>query len=127
MSASAPLVLIADDDGDIQALVALRLERAGYRVIRAADGEAAWSVALSESLDAAVLDVSMPKLDGLQLTRRLRAHPHTASLPVLLLTARAQHRDEVEALEAGATSYMRKPFSAHDLGARVAALVELKR
>ena len=126
MSASAPLVLVADDDVDIQTLAALRLERAGFRVLRAADGEAAWRLALEHRLDAAVLDLSMPKLDGLEVTQRLRDDPRTASLPVLLLTARAQQADEVRALAAGATSYMRKPFSAQDLNERVTALVEAR-
>ena len=121
---AAPIILIADDDPDIQMLVALRLERAGYRVLRASDGEAALSLALAESPDLAVLDWSMPKLDGLELTRRLRANAETAEMPVLLLTARAQEADVATGIAAGATAYMRKPFSGEELSRRVRDLLE---
>lgn len=124
MTDTAPIILIADDDPDIQMLVALRLERAGYRVLRASDGEAALSLALAESPDLAVLDWSMPKLDGLELTRRLRANAETAEMPVLLLTARAQEADVATGIAAGATAYMRKPFSGEELSRRVRDLLE---
>ena len=124
MTDTAPIILIADDDPDIQMLVALRLERAGYRVLRASDGEAALSLALAESPDLAVLDWSMPKLNGLELTRRLRANAETAEMPVLLLTARAQEADVATGIAAGATAYMRKPFSGEELSRRVRDLLE---
>ena len=120
----APLVLIADDDPDIQALVALRLERAGYRVVSAADGEAALVLAFEQSPDLAVLDWSMPKLDGLEVTRRLRAHADTATIPILLLTARAQDSDVATGIEAGANAYMKKPFSGDELRRRVQSLLD---
>jgi len=119
-----PIVLIADDDPDIQALVAFRLERAGCRVLRAADGEAALELALAQTPDLAVVDWSMPQLDGLELTRRLRANEATADIPVLLLTARAQEQDVATGLEAGATAYIKKPFSGQELSDRVQALLD---
>jgi DNA-binding response OmpR family regulator len=116
-------VLVADDDPDIQALVVLRLERSGYRVIRASDGEEALELALREQPDLAVLDITMPKLDGCEVTRSLRAHAETADMPVILLTARVQEGDVVRGLEAGATDYVKKPFSPQELGARVSSIL----
>ena len=124
MNTEGPLVLIADDDPDIQALVAFRLERAGCRVMRAADGQAALDLALAQTPDLAVIDWSMPKLDGLELTKRLRAHPPTANMPVLLLTARAQEQDVATGLEAGATAYIKKPFSGQELSDHIQALLK---
>jgi DNA-binding response OmpR family regulator len=121
MTPLAKTVLIADDDPDIQQLVALRLQRAGYRTVLADDGQAALDLALAEPPDLAVVDWSMPRLDGIALTRALRAHAATADVPVLLLTAHAQLD---EALEAGADAYVRKPFPADTLREWVASLVE---
>jgi two-component system response regulator MtrA len=117
------VVLIADDDPDIQALVAFRLERAGLRTVRAADGEAELELALAYPPDLAVVDWSMPKLDGIELTRALRANPTTAALPVLLLTARAQEQDVATGFDAGATAYIRKPFNGQELSERVQELL----
>jgi DNA-binding response OmpR family regulator len=118
-----PLVLVADDDEDIRSLVTFRLERAGYRVVTAPDGERALSLALERSPDLAVLDVMMPRLDGYELTRRLREHEATKSMPVILLTARAQEADVERGFEAGADDYIRKPFSPQELRARVQAIL----
>ena len=123
MSEHEPLVLVADDDEDIQSLVAFRLERAGYRVVTASDGELALSLALEQSPDLAVLDVMMPRLDGYEVTRRLRQHEATKSMPVILLTARAQEADVERGFEAGADDYIRKPFSPQELRARVQAIL----
>jgi DNA-binding response OmpR family regulator len=116
-------ILVADDDPDIQSLVVLRLERSGYRVIRASDGEEALELALAEHPDLAVLDIMMPKLDGCEVTRSLRSNPETADMPVILLTARVQDGDVTRGLEAGATDYVKKPFSPQELGARVASIL----
>ena len=116
-------ILVADDDPDIQSLVVLRLERSGYRVIRASDGAEALELALAEHPDLAVLDIMMPKLDGCEVTRSLRSNPETANMPVILLTARVQDGDVSRGLEAGATDYVKKPFSPQELGARVASLL----
>lgn len=121
---SQKVVLVADDDLDIQTLVAFRLELAGHHVLRAADGEAALSLALAEAPDLAVIDWSMPRLDGLELTKALRENPSTARIPVLLLTARAQEKDMATGLGAGASAYMRKPFDGNELHERVQELLE---
>lgn len=114
-----PLVLIADDDADIRELVGFRLEAAGCSVMRAADGEEALQLAGEKTPDVCVLDVMMPKLDGLGVTRRLRELSATESVPVLLLTARTGEDDFTEGIDAGADDYLRKPFSPQELAARV--------
>jgi DNA-binding response OmpR family regulator len=123
MTEHEPLVLVADDDEDIRSLVTFRLERAGYRVVTASDGEHALSLALERSPDLAVLDVMMPRLDGYEVTRRLRQHEATKAMPVILLTARAQEADVERGFEVGADDYIRKPFSPQELRARVQAIL----
>ena len=114
-----PLVLIADDDADIRMLVGLRLERAGCNVLRAADGEEALRLAETQTPDICVLDVTMPKIDGLGVTRALRDQADTRSVPVLLLSAKAGDEDVARGLDAGADDYLRKPFSPQELAERV--------
>ena len=121
MNGRRPLVLVADDDPDILSLVTLRLERSGYDVVGAGDGEQALSTALERTPDLALLDVMMPKLDGYEVTERLRSHEATRHVPVILLTARVQEADVARGVEAGADDYVRKPFSTQELGARVQA------
>jgi DNA-binding response OmpR family regulator len=116
-----PLVLIADDDEDILQLVAFRLERAGYRILTASDGQEALSIALDRDPDLAVLDVMMPKLTGLEVTERIRAEGK--QMPIVLLTARVQDEDLARGFEAGADDYIRKPFSPEDLRARVQTIL----
>lgn len=124
MSADAPpVVLVADDDDDILALVSFRLERAGYRVLQARDGDEALTLARDEHPDLAVLDVMMPKLDGYAVTRRLREDESTRETPVILLTARVQEADVARGFEAGADDYLKKPFSPAELRARVQAVL----
>jgi DNA-binding response OmpR family regulator len=118
-----PVVLAADDDEDILALVAFRLERSGYTVVQARDGQEALELARSEKPDLAVLDVMMPKLDGFELTRRLRAEEATSRIPIILLTARAQDADVQTGFDAGADDYLRKPFSPQELRTRVQAIL----
>jgi DNA-binding response OmpR family regulator len=118
-----PVVLVADDDEDILELITFRLERSGYTVVQAHDGEEAWNLAQARPPDLAVLDVMMPKLDGFELTRRLRAKPETERVPIILLTARAQDADVQQGFEAGADDYLRKPFSPQELRARVQAIL----
>jgi DNA-binding response OmpR family regulator len=117
------VVLAADDDEDILELVAFRLERSGYTVLRAHDGEQALALALERRPDLAVLDVMMPKLDGFELTRRLRDEDATRRMPIILLTARVQDSDVQRGFEAGADDYLRKPFSPQELRARVQAIL----
>jgi DNA-binding response OmpR family regulator len=120
---SRPVVLVADDDHDILTLVRFRLERAGYEVIQARDGEEAVRLAVEHEPDLAVLDVMMPKLDGYEATKQLRGHETTSRLPVILLTARVQEADVARGFEAGADDYVKKPFSPQELSARVQAVL----
>ena len=118
-----PVILVADDDADILSLVAFRLERAGYDVVPASDGEEALRLAVERTPDLAVLDVMMPKLDGYEVTARLRSHEATRRMPVILLTARVQESDVARGFEAGADDYIKKPFSPQELRARVQAIL----
>jgi DNA-binding response OmpR family regulator len=119
----ARTVLVADDDEDILQLVSFRLERAGYTVVTAADGQQALAAAREHQPDLAVLDVMMPGLNGYEVTRRLREDPATAAIPVILLTARVQEADVSRGFEAGADDYLRKPFSPQELRSRVQAIL----
>ena len=118
-----PLVLVADDDADIRALVSFRLEKAGYDVVQAADGEEALRLTRERAPDLAVLDVMMPRLTGDEVTRQIRADDATSAIPVILLTARVQEADVARGFEAGADDYMKKPFSPQELRARVQAIL----
>jgi DNA-binding response OmpR family regulator len=118
-----PVVLAADDDEDILALVTFRLERSGYTVLQARDGAEALELAREKTPDLAVLDVMMPKMDGFELTRQLRADEATSRMPIILLTARAQDTDVQQGFDAGADDYLRKPFSPQELRARVQAML----
>jgi two-component system alkaline phosphatase synthesis response regulator PhoP len=88
-----PTILVADDEEDVRELVTYRLSRSGYQVIGAADGEEAFELAAQREPDLMVLDVMMPKLDGYELTRRVRAEAALRSIPVILLTARESDVD----------------------------------
>lgn len=116
-----PLVLVADDDPDILTLVRFRLEREGCDVLAATDGQDALDLALEHTPDLAVLDVSMPRVDGYELTRLLRENGATREMPVILLTARVQEAEIERGVEAGADDYVTKPFSMRELGRRVQA------
>jgi DNA-binding response OmpR family regulator len=119
-----PLVLVAEDDEDILELISLILERSGYEVIRAADGEEALGLARSERPVLVMLDVMMPRLDGYEVTRRLRQDEATAGIPILLVTARVQDGDVQRGFEAGADDYLRKPFSPEELESRLQAILD---
>jgi len=121
VSATRPLVLVADDDPDILDLVMLRLEWDGYEVVGARDGEGALAQAFERTPDLAVIDVSMPKLDGYEVTQALRERESTRAMPIILLTARVQEADVARGIEAGADDYVKKPFSTDELRSRVQA------
>ena len=120
-AARGELILVADDDDDVRELVVFRLERAGYRVVTAADGQEAVEVALERSPDVCVIDVMMPKLDGYQVTERLRASPGFAQVPIVLLTASVQDAAVSRGFEVGASDYIKKPFGPDELLERIAA------
>jgi len=117
------LVLIADDDEDILQLVSVHLRRLGCVVVVARDGAAALSLALERRPALALIDVTMPKLDGIEVTRLLRSAEETRGLPVILLSARVQEADVARGLEAGADGYLAKPFAGSELRERVAAVL----
>ena len=118
---SRPLVLVADDDPDILDLVTLRLELDGYEVVGARNGEDALERAFELAPDLALIDVSMPKLDGYEVTKRLRGNQTTSGMPIILLTARVLETDVTPGVEAGADDYVKKPFSTELLRTRVQA------
>jgi CheY-like chemotaxis protein len=118
-----PVIVAADDDEDILRLIAFRLERSGYRVVTAHDGEEALQAVREHVPALAVLDVRMPKMDGYEVTRAIRADEATRDIPVILLTARVQDADVQRGFEAGADDYVRKPFSPQELRSRVQAIL----
>jgi DNA-binding response OmpR family regulator len=118
-----PLILCADDDEDILSLVSLRLERAGFQVIKAVDGEAALEAVRAHKPILAVLDVMMPKRTGYEVLAALRADPANVGLKVILLSARVQESDVERGIDAGADAYLAKPFKAGELVAKVKELL----
>ena len=105
------IILVADDEQDIRELVAYRLSRSGYTIIEARDGEEAFQLAADRVPDMAVLDVMMPRLNGFDLTERLRHTPATRRLPILLMSASVQEADISRGFAAGADGYLTKPFT----------------
>ncbi len=116
-------ILIADDEEDILGLLRIHLQRFGHTVVAARDGEEALRLAGEQPLVLAVLDISMPGLNGIEVTRRLRAAEATRELPIILLSALVQPSDIERGLAAGANAYLRKPFTADQLRAQVGALL----
>jgi DNA-binding response OmpR family regulator len=117
--AQTATILVADDEQDIRELVAYRLSRSGYTIIEARDGEEAFQLAADQSPDMAVLDVMMPRLNGFDLTERLRLTPATQRLPILLMSASVQEADISRGFAAGADGYLTKPFTPDQLLTRV--------
>ena len=118
-----PLVLCADDDEDILSLVSLRLQRAGFQVATAADGEEAMQVARDRRPALAVLDVMMPKRTGYEVLAELRGDEALRGMKVILLSARVQEGDVARGMDAGADAYLVKPFRAQDLVSKVEELL----
>ncbi len=114
-------ILVVDDEEDIQELVRYNLTREGYRVAGALTGEEALKKARSEAFDLIVLDLMLPGIDGLEVTRRLKSDRRTAHIPIMMLTAKGEEADIVSGLELGADDYITKPFSPRVLTARVRA------
>lgn len=117
---SAPTVLIVDDEPGVRDALAVALELEAYRVLAASDGLQAIHRMADEQIDAVVLDVSMPLVDGLEVCRRVRAAGN--EVPILMLTARDEVDDRVAGLEAGADDYLPKPFALRELVARLRAI-----
>jgi len=113
-------ILLVDDEDSVQKLLAYPLEREGFRVLQARDGEEALTRFAAESVDLVVLDIMLPKLDGLEVCKRLRAN---SEVPIIMLTARDDELDKVLGLELGADDYITKPFSIREFRSRVRALL----
>src|SRR2546423_2394277 len=113
-------ILLVDDEDAVQKLLAYPLEREGFRVVQARDGEEALERFRSDHVDLVVLDVMIPKLDGLEVCKRLRAE---STVPIIMLTARDDELDKVLGLELGADDYITKPFSIREFRSRVRALL----
>jgi two-component system alkaline phosphatase synthesis response regulator PhoP len=119
----AQRILVADDDRQINRLVQSYLERAGYEVRVAYDGNQAMHLLRAERPDMAVFDVMMPGHDGFELVRLVRADKHLAALPILMLTARVEDVDKLKGLDLGADDYLTKPFNPPEVVARVRAIL----
>lgn len=123
MSTRKTTLLVIEDDPDIVELLRYNLEREGYRVLVATDGERGLADAAKHQPELVLLDLMLPGLDGLEVCRRLRAQEGTRDTPVLMLTAKSEEADVVIGLEMGADDYLAKPFSPRELLARVRALL----
>ncbi len=119
----AQKILIVDDDMDTLQLVGTTLEKQDYEIIAAKDGEQALKLATEIIPDLILLDLMMPKMDGYEVTRQLRANPATAAIPIIMFTAKAQVEDKVEGLESGADDYLTKPTHPTELVARVKTML----
>ena len=113
-------ILVVDDEPSIREVVSLYLQRAGYEVVVAADGQAALEALEAHPPDLVVLDLMLPKVDGIEITRQLRAGGDT---PIIMLTARRDETDRILGLEMGADDYVVKPFSPRELVSRVKAVL----
>ena len=113
-----PLILIAEDDADIRALLRLYLEGDGFRVLEAEDGTTALVLAREHAPDMAILDIMMPGMNGFELTRALRKY---SEIPILILSAKSQDNDKILGLNLGADDYITKPFNPVEIVARVKA------
>jgi len=116
-------ILVVDDEEDILELVRYNLSRDGYTVKCAASGEDAHRIIGSEKIDLLVLDLMLPGMDGLELTRRLKSAPQTRDLPIVMLSAKGEEADIVTGLELGADDYITKPFSPRVVIARVRSVL----
>ncbi|MEA2621605.1 MAG: cyclic di-GMP phosphodiesterase [Chloroflexota bacterium] len=125
-AADGPLVVVADDDEAGRHLMVVLLERAGCRVVQAADGHQAIAAATAHDPDLILLDVQMPGPSGIEVTRQLRARPATAITPIILVTGLGETADKVAGLDAGASDFITKPFDRADLLARVRAGLRMK-
>src|SRR5512141_618330 len=118
-----PSVLVAEDEGALVTLLRYNLEREGYRVLEAMDGEEALLVAAEEKPDLVLLDWMLPQLSGIEVCRRLRGRQETRNVPIVMLTARGEESDRVRGLDTGADDYVVKPFSMTELTARIRAVL----
>ena len=118
-----PLILIVEDEADLVTLLRYNLEKEGFRVLSAADGEEALLVATEQVPNLILLDWMLPLVSGLEVCRQLRRNPRTRDIPIIMLTARGEEADKVRGLNSGADDYVAKPFSPGELVARIRAVL----
>lgn len=123
MSPMKPRILIVEDEAALVAMLRYNLEKEGYQVDEAADGQEALIKVAEEKPDLVLLDWMLPQLSGIEVCRQLRRHPETRNLPIIMLTARGEETDRVRGLDAGADDYIAKPFSPSELMARMRAVL----
>lgn len=116
-------ILVIDDETDLIELVRYNLEKEGYAILSAADGESGVALVAREKPDLVIVDLMLPGIDGLEVCRLLRQKSETAQIPILMLTAKSSETDRIIGLELGADDYVTKPFSPRELAARVKALL----
>jgi phosphate regulon transcriptional regulator PhoB len=116
-------ILVVDDEKDIVELISYNLEKEGFAVAQAYDGEAALKNVKTQKPDLMILDLMLPKMNGLDVCRVIRGNAETAGLPIIMLTAKGEEVDKVIGLEIGADDYMTKPFSVKELIARVRSIL----
>ncbi|MGZ3496980.1 MAG: GGDEF domain-containing response regulator [Vulcanimicrobiaceae bacterium] len=120
---AAHRILVVDDDRNLRKIITTNLELAGYRVIEAANGEEALSIIDRAQPDLVLLDIMMPVMDGYETVRRIRKHPVSSHVPIIMLTAKSEVEDKITGFDAGADDYMTKPFGPQELLARVRAKI----
>ena len=116
-------ILVVDDEKDIVDLVSYNLEKEGFKVLKAYDGEGALQLVKTKTPDLVILDLMLPGMQGMEVCRKIRENPRSASLPIIMLTAKGDEVDRVVGLEMGADDYVAKPFSVRELSARVRAIL----
>lgn len=116
-------ILIVDDEQDIVELLSYNLEKEGFSTVKANDGEAALELVRSAKPDLMLLDLMLPKMNGLDICKAVRRNPETANLPIIMLTAKGDEIDKIIGLEIGADDYITKPFSVKELIARVRSIL----
>ena len=120
---TGPLVLIVEDEAPLVAMLRYNLEKEGFEVGEAADGEEALVRIAERKPDVVLLDWMLPRVSGIEVCRQIRRSPQTRTLPVIMLTARGEEADRVRGLDSGADDYIAKPFSVRELTARLRAVI----
>jgi DNA-binding response OmpR family regulator len=123
----SPRILVVEDERNIRDLVCLHLGLEGYECVPVADGKEAMALAGEKLFDLIILDLMLPGVDGVTITRALRRHGPNRDTPILMLTARREESDKVMGLDSGADDYLSKPFGVRELVARAAALLRRAR
>lgn len=120
-------ILLIEDEEDVSDLIRYHLKKSKYRVLTAADGLEGLRLASEERPDAVILDVMLPRLNGFEVAKRMKADPSTASIPLLILSAKGEPENRIKGLELGADDYLPKPFSPKELLLRIKALLRRRQ